>query len=288
MTSTHPFSTSSTTHFHNAALLGWLIELLQAYFLVEDDIMDTSITRRGQQCWYRRPGVGMVAINDGCMLESAIFVVLRRRFREHKEYVGMLELFQEVRFRTEMGQQCDLLTAPEDVVDLGRFSMDKYWFIVRYKTAYYSFYLPVALALHYTGLATAGNLKTAEEVLVPMGEYFQVQDDYLDNFADAETLGKVGTDIRDNKCSWLVNQALERALPQQKAVLEANYGRKDDRCEAEVKALYSELKLDEVYKQYEEETVGRIRKMIDGVDESEGLKKEVFEAFLAKIYKRSK
>lgn len=41
----------------------------------------------------------------------------------------------------------DLITAPEDQVDLSKFSIDKYNCIVKYKTAFYSFYLPVALAL---------------------------------------------------------------------------------------------------------------------------------------------
>ena len=230
----------------------------------------------------------MVAINDAFMLESAIFLILRKRYRSHSDYLGMVELFQDVSFRTEMGQQCDLLTAPEDDVDLSRFDMQKYWFIVRYKTAFYSFYLPVALALHYCQLATPTNLKQAEDVLVPMGEYFQAQDDYLDCFADAEVLGKVGTDIRDNKCSWLVNQALERATPEQRKVLEENYGRKDEQNEAKVKALYAEMRLEDVYKKYEEQEVDKIKGLIDRVDESEGLKKDVFTSFLQKIYKRSR
>lgn len=33
--------------------VGWCIEWMQAYFLVADDIMDESITRRGQPCWYK-------------------------------------------------------------------------------------------------------------------------------------------------------------------------------------------------------------------------------------------
>lgn len=278
----------SSQEYFESATLGWMIELLQAFFLVSDDIMDSSQTRRGQPCWYLQPGVGMIAINDAFMLESAIFILLKKHFRRHPAYVEMMELFHEVTFQTELGQTCDLLTAPEDSVDLSRFSLDKYRFIVVYKTAFYSFYLPVALALHYCNLASEANLRQAKDILIPMGEYFQVQDDYLDNYADPETLGKIGTDIMDNKCSWLANQALARCSPQQRQVLDQNYGRKDKECERRVKKVFDELKLDEVYRAYEEDVVGKIRKMIDGVDESAGLKKEIFEVFLRKIYKRSK
>ena len=121
-----------------------------------------------------------------------------------------------------------------------------------------------------------------------MGEYFQIQDDYLDNFADPETLGKIGTDIQDNKCSWLVNQALQRCTPDQRNILEENYGRKDKAKEAKVKKLFDELDLKTVYQNYEEQRVAELKQMIEAVDEREGLKKAVFETFLAKIYKRQK
>nr|CAA65645.1 farnesyl pyrophosphate synthetase [Neurospora crassa] len=274
--------------YFQAATLGWMTELLQAFFLVSDDIMDSSITRRGKPCWYRQEGVGMVAINDAFMLESAIYTRLKKYFRSHPRYVDFLELFHEVTFQTEMGQLCDLLTAPEDKVDLDNFSMDKYTFIVIYKTAYYSFYLPVALAMYMLDIATPENLKQAEDILIPLGEYFQVQDDYLDNFGLPEHIGKIGTDIQDNKCSWLVNKALSIVTPEQRKTLEENYGRKDKAKEAVIKQLYDDLKLEDHYKQYEEERVGEIRKMNDAIDESKGLKKQVFEAFLGKIYKRSK
>jgi len=278
----------SEEQYFLASTLGWMTELLQAFFLVSDDIMDTSITRRGAPCWYRQPEVGMVAINDAFMLESAIYTLLKKYFRSHPAYVDLLELFHEVTFQTELGQLCDLLTAPEDKIDLDNFSMEKYRFIVIYKTAYYSFYLPVALALHQQNIATPENLKQAEDILIPLGEYFQIQDDYLDNFGLPEHIGKIGTDIQDNKCSWLVNQALSIATPEQRKILEENYGRKNKDNEAVVKKLYIDLKLEQMYKDYEEKRVGEIRKMIDEVDESGGLKKTVFESFLSKIYKRSK
>ncbi|OTA23049.1 Farnesyl pyrophosphate synthase [Hortaea werneckii EXF-2000] len=114
------------------------------------------------------PNVGMIAINDAFMLESSIYLLLKKYFKQEKCYVDLMELFHEVSFQTELGQACDLLTAPEEHVDLDNFSLEKYTFIVIYKTAYYSFYLPVALALHFTGFATPKNLRIAEDILIPM------------------------------------------------------------------------------------------------------------------------
>lgn len=317
--------------YFKAATLGWTTELLQAFFLVSDDIMDGSSTRRGKPCWYRQPRVGMIAINDAFMLEAAIFTLLKKFFRDHPNYVDLLELVHEVTFQTELGQladlltapapkpegnanldnvdlltapkpednanldNVDLLTAPKNKVNLNNFNMAKYRFIVVYKTAYYSFYLPVALALYQLGLATPENLKTAEDILIPMGEYFQVQDDYLDNFGDPKRIGKIGTDIKEGKCSWLVIQALQNATPDQRKILEDNYGREGEANEAVIKKLYDDLELKDKYKEYEEEVagdgklgkLGELRVKISKIDESKGLKKEVFSTFLDKIYKRS-
>ncbi|KAM0456290.1 hypothetical protein ACHAPV_007232 [Trichoderma viride] len=274
--------------YFKAATLGWMTELLQAFFLVSDDIMDGSITRRGQPCWYRQEGVGMIAINDSFLLEAGIYIILKKYFRDHPRYIELVELFHESSFQTELGQLCDLLTAPEDVVNLDNFSMEKYSFIVIHKTAYYSFYLPIALALYMLGIASPENLQTAKDILIPLGEYFQIQDDYLDNFGLPEHIGKIGTDIKDNKCSWLVNQALQLATPEQRKILEENYGQKDDAKEQVIKKLYDDMKLKERYEAFEEKRAGELMELINKIDESQGLKKQVFEVFLSKIYKRSK
>ncbi|CAG8753833.1 14887_t:CDS:2 [Dentiscutata erythropus] len=116
---------ASAEDLFKARVLGWCVEWLQAFFLVADDIMDASITRRGNPCWYKMEGVGTIAINDSFILESSIYFFLKKYFRQEPYYVDLLELFHEVTLDTELGQLIDLITAPEDNVDLNRFSMEK-------------------------------------------------------------------------------------------------------------------------------------------------------------------
>ena len=108
----------SDEEYFKAAILGWCVELvrvvvfdqhlvsndssttrllqLQAFFLVSDDIMDQSVTRRSQPCWFRIERVGNIAINDSFMLEAAIYHLLKAHFRSENYYVNLLELFHEV------------------------------------------------------------------------------------------------------------------------------------------------------------------------------------------------
>ena len=44
-----------------------------------------------------------------------------------------------------------------------------------------------------------------KSILLPLGEYFQFLDDFLDHSVTPEVLGKIGT---DNTCPWVVNTAL--------------------------------------------------------------------------------
>ena len=210
---------------HDAALLGWCVEWLQAFFLVADDMMDESETRRGQPCWYKQPDVKLVAINDSFLLKSHIYLLLRKHFKSSRPamYMHILDLFLDTTVQTELGQLLDLTSNPMDgPTDLDRFTIERYMYIVKYKTAFYSFYLPVALALVLGGKASEANLGTAKDILVEMGTYFQVQDDYLDCYGAPEVIGKIGTDIKDNKCSWLVVQALNKATAEQKALLKVS------------------------------------------------------------------
>ncbi|KAF8339695.1 farnesyl-diphosphate synthase [Cantharellus anzutake] len=274
--------------YKRVAILGWGVELLQAYFLVADDIMDASITRRGQSCWYRVEGVGNIAINDSFMLEGAVYQLLKKHFRKEPYYVDLIELFFDTTYKTEMGQLIDLITAPEHDVNLDRFSLKRHSQTVIYKTAWYSFYLPVALAMRYHGITSEDQYKLAENILIPLGEYFQIQDDYLDCFAPPEKLGKIGTDILDNKNSWVINIALQSVAPEQRKILDDNYGRKDSECEKRVKEVFRAVDVEGKYRAYEQQAYQKIVGLVNEIQEERGgLKRDVFLAFLKKIFGRT-
>ena len=69
---------------------------MQSYFLIPDDIMDHSPTRRGKPCWYLVEGVKDIAINDSVMLDCAVYFLLRKHLRNEPYYVDVLELFHSV------------------------------------------------------------------------------------------------------------------------------------------------------------------------------------------------
>ncbi|KAF5348244.1 hypothetical protein D9756_010503 [Leucocoprinus leucothites] len=270
--------------YMKAAVLGWCIELLQGCILVADDIMDASITRRGRPCWYRNPGVVY--------------------FKKDPSYIDLVELFLETTWQTGIGQLTDLTTAtPGETVNFSEFTLQRYSSIVIWKTAYYSFYLPVACAMYMCGIPNTplpsldpsepakDPYNIAKSILIPLGEYFQVQDDYLDFAGSPEQVGKIGTDIVDNKCSWCINTALLHATPAQRQVLEEHYGKGSigGSSELKVKAIFDEIGLREKYAKYEEDTFKMLREKIAKIPQGKhenALRREVFEVMLEKIYRR--
>lgn len=172
------------------AVLGWCIEFLQAWLLIADDYMDSSVTRRGRQCWYHVEGVDKIAINDAFLTEMIMFKMLKRHFGHLSCYNQLVDLLLETTIQTELGQLLDLRC---DHVDLDSLTVDRWTLIVKYKTAYYSFYLPVAMAMILAGITDRREYDAAREILVIIGIYFQAQDDFLDAFGDPKKIGKIGT-----------------------------------------------------------------------------------------------
>lgn len=264
-----------------AQYLGWCVEMLQSFFIISDDVMDNSTTRRGQPCWHKVENVGMTAINDALMIENAMYAILKMHFSHLDCYVALMELFHEITYITTCGQSLDQLNSNRCVSE---FTMENYKAIVENKTAYYTFYLPFAIALHLAGYKDAEAFRQSKTILLEMGNFFQVQDDFLDCFGNPEVTGKIGTDIQDNKCSWLAVVAMQRANVEQKQIMIDCYGKEDPAKVERVKELYKELGLPSTYAIFEEESYNMIKTHIQQT--SRGVPHQTFLQILNKIYQR--
>ncbi|XP_063790985.1 farnesyl pyrophosphate synthase-like isoform X3 [Pseudophryne corroboree] len=248
--------------------------------------MDKSETRRGKTCWYKKEGIGLDAINDSFLLESCVYRLLRKHCRGQPYYLNLLELFLEISYQTELGQTLDLIFSQLGKVDLAQYTETRYKSIAKYKTTFFCFHLPIAAAMFMAGIDQEEDHRNAKTILLEMGEVYQVQNDYLDCYGDPSITGKIGTDIQEKKCTWLVLEALKRVTPEQRKILEENYGHDDVDKVQKVKQLYEDLGLPALYRQYEEESYQRLQILIS--QHANGLPKEIFLGLARKIYKRQK
>jgi len=117
-----------------------------------------------------------------------------------------------------------------------------------------------------------------------VGQYFQAQDDFLDCYGDAQVMGKVGTDIENGKCSWLIVEALRLANPSQRCELAANYGIEDPARVDVVKQIFDDLKLREAFSAYEKRFSSRLQEETARLDSRLAA---VGRQLLQKLFKRS-
>jgi len=273
-----------------AMVVAWCVEILQASFLIADDIMDKSTTRRGKLCWYKKSDVGdALAINDAVMMESMAYHFLKRQFSSTPMlYIALVDLFREVSFVTELGQMLDLQGEKSKGKEgaLNAFTPKLYQQIIVNKTAMYTFYLPIAAGMLLCGLDESKHYDTAKAICLELGSKFQIQDDYLDAFGDPEKIGKKGTDIASHKCSWLAVTGLSLMNLEQKKIMETYYGRDDEKSEEQIKNLYRSLGLVELYQKQEQESYDKIKLLVDA--STKILPSNLFLPILNKIHGREK
>lgn len=137
--------------------------------------MDGSETRRGVPCWYKRDNVGLTAINDSLLLQNGIYILLEHNFSHLPMYVPALETFRDITMKTCMGQALDSMCLLNGKPNLDVFTMKRYNDIVKYKTAYYTFHLPVALGMFLANKFDKEMHRQAKTILLELGQFFQIQ-----------------------------------------------------------------------------------------------------------------
>ncbi|KAN0027679.1 hypothetical protein ACTFIU_010652 [Dictyostelium citrinum] len=292
-------------------IIGWCLEFI-SFILIADDIMDNGITRRGELCWYRNASpfnptehkVGMLAINDSLLIESFLFFLLKKYFKHSPYYIDIVEIFRECIIHTAIGQLLDTSFLHLKRGDFSNFNFENYSQVCNNKTAHYMFIPSIKLAILLTnnGYQTKmindndENKKIIEEeeeeliesICFDLGIMFQAQDDYLDCFGDPKFIGKIGTDIQENKCSWLICKAITICNENQINQLKKHYGVNDDSSVSIVKSIYNEIDLPKHYQIFENEQFNLISGKLKTLSVTSHSKSEILLFLLNKIFKRVK
>jgi geranylgeranyl diphosphate synthase, type I len=189
------------------------LEVLHAFALIHDDVLDDSTLRRGEPTTHerhaadhraagwagepRRYGEGVAA------LAGDLAHIFADRLVSGLSPAAR-EIWHELRVEVMVGQYLDIRVAAERIADpaLSR------WIAVC-KSGSYTVHRPLTL-----GAAIAGRLDLApafERYGAALGEAFQLRDDLIDAFGDSSLTGKpTGLDFAQQKMTLLIALAMSR------------------------------------------------------------------------------
>nr|CAI5826553.1 unnamed protein product [Callosobruchus analis] len=210
-------------------IVGWCAEMLASGVVIIDDVMDRCPLRYNKPSWYNQEDVGLTAIYDALLIELGIPVLLRKYLGERKCYTYIIALLHDVATKAIIGQTMDMmLKTPGGMPRLNLFTMDRYRTTMKYKLCQF-YCLPMSLAMYLANTYDPEQHRVAKSISVEIGELFQLQNDFLDCFGNPKGTGKISSDIKEGKCTWLAAVALEKANSAQKKIMEEHYGKEDER-----------------------------------------------------------
>lgn len=212
------------------------VELFHNFSLVHDDMMDEASLRRGQATVHTKYD------SNTALLVGDIMVIRAYAFLQKIQPIYLpkiLHLFNQTAQEVCEGQQLDM-----DYAKLTTVTLEDYIHMITLKT---SVLLAASLEMGaIIGGAGALNCKHLYEFGRKIGIAFQIQDDYLDAFGDAQLFGKeAGGDIKQNKKTFLWLRAMEVASPEQSIQLQnLSVNNEADKVE-KVLQIFKDCKVDE-------------------------------------------
>ena len=202
------------------------IEVFHSFTLIHDDIMDKADVRRGVPTVYRKWDEN-TAILSGDVMSIESYRLLAKAPAE--ALPEALKLFSKTAAQVCEGQQYDMDFENLDSV-------------------------PMADYMKMIGLKTAVLIACAAK----MGLAFQIADDWLDTYGDPKVFGKaIGGDILNNKKTWLMIKALEKA------------------SDSEFKALQTAMDMPVDTEDQKQKKIAEVKRIYDGLNIGEEAKQEI-------------
>ena len=211
------------------------VEVFHSFTLIHDDIMDKADVRRGVPTVYRKWDENTAILSGDVMSIESYRMIAKA---PAKAVPAVLELFSTTAAQVCEGQQYDM-----DFENLDQVPMEDYLKMIGLKTA-----VLIACSAKMGAIIAGASEKDAELLYrfgYDLGIAFQIADDWLDTYGDPKVFGKaIGGDIVNNKKSWLLTRALEKAGTERFAeALSMPVGTEEEKQAkiSAVKAIYDEL-----------------------------------------------
>jgi geranylgeranyl diphosphate synthase, type I len=244
-----------------------IIEMIHAYLLIIDDVVDESHVRRGQASAHfmfrelhrsqklqgdeRHFGdnAAILAALVGCHAALAELTLLSFDDEKLNKASGILNYALGV---TGQGQLNDFFNM--SLNEVSEYQIDQ---VHEWKTAYYTILNPLTFGMVLAG-ADCRLTDAIRDFSLDIGKAFQVTDDIIGVFGDGKATGKDAIDdVAEGKKTHMAHFALQNATPQQQVFLRKCLGNHELTNEdfQEVKAIfvssgakkYAEIKAHELY-----------------------------------------
>lgn len=211
------------------------LEVFHNFTLLHDDIMDNADVRRGKATVHKVWDENTAILSGDAAM---ILAYHQLSLLPKAQFVEAFKVFNRTAMEVCEGQQYDMDFETRDDVTL-----EEYLGMIRLKTA-----VLIAASMQIGGIAAGAN-EVEQFGLYEIGENlgmaFQLQDDYLDVYSDAEKFGKAtGGDIVNNKKTYLLIKALnsgeDELVPQLKEWIDKKDFDAKEKVDV-VKAIYNKL-----------------------------------------------
>ena len=186
------------------------VEIFHNFTLMHDDIMDSAPLRRGSDTVHNKWNT-----NTAILSGDAMMILAYQALESYKDplFRKLNSLFSKTAIEVCKGQQYDL-----DFETQLEVNQCDYLEMIRLKTA-----VLVGCSLEMGALIGGSNQADSKNLYdfgVLLGIAFQIQDDYLDAYANSESFGKqLSGDIIEKKKTILYHQAMENGSSKEKTTL---------------------------------------------------------------------
>ncbi len=212
------------------------VEVFHNFTLLHDDIMDNASVRRG------KPAVHVKWDQNVAILSGDVMLIWAYKLLSQVPAAVLPAILTE--FNTMAAEVCEGQQYDMDYEARTKVSMVEYMNMIELKT---SVLLGSSAAIGAViGGATAHECQILKRFATEIGIAFQIQDDLLDSYGDAQLGKAIGGDILEGKQTFLMNSAMSRADESQRESLRTTHLDKrlsDEQKIAKVKELYDSLEI---------------------------------------------